>query len=167
MILWPGGTGPNPPPPQLLFLCWGPSCSLLLLFHGVTITLCTHKATVGFFLTTSGKLLWGMLACRMCADSMCAEAARKARLPQQAQVCGTGMHGNRRAAHFLCLSPSSSKLAQAPPPLPPTSQGPLSMACCPALGHFIASVGPYLAQTHRIFREQVCRRQRGWLSAGG
>lgn len=30
MILWPGGTGPYPAPPQLLFLCWGPGCSLLL-----------------------------------------------------------------------------------------------------------------------------------------
>lgn len=36
---------------------------------------------LGFFLITSGKLVWGILACRMCADSMCAEAAQKARLP--------------------------------------------------------------------------------------
>lgn len=69
-----------------------------------------------FFKITSGKFLWGILACRMCADSMCAEAARKARLPQQAQVCGTGVEGDRRAARFLCLSPSSSKLAHYSPP---------------------------------------------------
>lgn len=62
MILWPGGTGPYPAPPQLLSLCWGPDCSLLLsltLFHGITITLCTHKAGVGAFFNYFRKVCLG------------------------------------------------------------------------------------------------------------
>lgn len=138
------------------------------LLHGITMTLCTTRPGLGFFLITSGMLVWGILACRMCADSMCAEAARKARLPHlRHRSVALVWKGTGELPHFsACLSAPQSL----PKPLLPFH--PLEKdlypwhAACPALGYFIAPAGPYLARTRRIFREQVCRRQRGWVSAG-
>lgn len=119
MILWPGGTGPNPAPPQLLFLCWGPGCSLRLSLTcsmALPLPCVPTRPGLGFFFT-SGMLVWGILACRMCADSMCAEAAQKARLPHLrhrsvALVCeGTG-----ELPHFSACLPAPQSL---PKPLLP------------------------------------------------
>lgn len=163
MILWPGGTGPYPAPPQLLFLCCGPGCSLLL-----SLTCSWHYHYPVYpqgqgwgwdFFKLLQESLFGEYSHVACVPTPCAQRPLgthgcSASLPQQAQVHGTGVEGDRRAAPFLCLSPSSSKLAQATASLLLSGPGPLSMARCPALGYFIAPVGPYLAKTRRIFREQ-------------
>lgn len=159
MILWPGGTGPYPAPPQLLSLCWGPDCSLLLsltLFHGITITLCTHKAGVGAFFNYFRNVCLGNTrmshVCRLRVHRGCSPRCHSRHRSVALVWKGTG----ELPAFSACL----------PAPLPPPGQGPLSTARCSALGYFIAPAGPYLARTRRIFREQVCRREGGWLSAG-
>lgn len=137
------------------------------LLHGITMTLCTHKARVGvFFNYFRDACLGNTRMSHVCRLRVRRGRSESTAATSQAQVCGTGVEGDRGAAPFLCLSPSSSKPAQATAPLPSSGEGPLSMARCPALGYFIAPAGSYLARTRRIFREQVCRRQRGWVSAG-
>lgn len=106
------------------------------------------------FLITSGKLVWGILACRMCADSMGAEAARKARLPQQAQLCGTGVEGDRRAACFLCLSHSSQSL---PKPLHPFHSLDKDLYAWQAALHWVTS---------SLLRSLLCQDSQDFQGAG-
>lgn len=89
---------------------WLLSPALTDLLHGITMTLCTTRPGLGFFLITSGMLVWGILACRMCADSMCAEAARKARLPHlRHRSVALVWKGTGELPHFsACLSAPQS-----------------------------------------------------------
>lgn len=94
------------------------------LFHGITITLRTREARVGVFKKFLQESLFGEYSHVACVPTPCAQGPLgklgcSALLPQQTQGCGTGGEGDRRAAHVLCLSPSSLKLAQATAPLRP------------------------------------------------
>lgn len=65
---------------------------------------------LGLFLITSGKFVWGILACRMCADSVCTEAARLA------ATAGTGpWHWCGRGQETCPLSLPVSQLLKACP----------------------------------------------------
>lgn len=100
MILWPGGTRPYPAPPQLLFLCWGPGCSLLL-----SLTCSWHYHYPVYpqgqgwgwdFFKLLQESLFGEYSHVACVPTPCAQRPLRthgcsASLPQQAQVRGTGV----------------------------------------------------------------------------
>lgn len=165
MILWPGGTGPYPAPPQLLFLCWGPGCSLLL-----SLTCSWHYHYPVYpqgqgwgwdFLKLLQESLFGEYSHVACVPTPCVQRPLgtpgcSASLPQQAQVRGTGVEGDRRAAPFLCLSPSSSKLAQShcfPPTLWTRT--------------FIHGTLPCTGLVHCSCRSLPCQDSKDFQGAGG
>lgn len=58
---------------------------------------------------TSGKLVWGVLACSMCADSVCARSVGKCRCPAVGCSCGSGQGQCRRWSRIVPLPPSHFK----------------------------------------------------------
>lgn len=88
------------------------------LLHGITMTLCTHKARVGgFFNYFRDACLGNTRMSHVCRLHVRRGRSESTAATSQARVCGTCVEGDRRAAPFLCLFPSSSKPAQgtAPP----------------------------------------------------
>lgn len=71
---------------------------------------------------TSGKLVWGVLACSMCADSVCARSVGKCQCPAVVAAAGRDSAGVGLES-YLCLSPIS-ELTHATAPLQLSGRGP-------------------------------------------
>lgn len=117
MILWPSGTGLNRAPPQLLFLCWSPGCSLLLSLTcsmALPLPCVPTRPGLGFFNYFREACSGNTRMSHVCRLHVHRGRLESTAATSQAQVCGTGVEGDRRAARFVCLSPSSSNLPLLP-----------------------------------------------------